>query len=686
LIIALVVLLRIFDFNSRLSMSRCHQILILPNLYPVLSLSIGKEHCIPKVAQSSEAIQPPLEKEKAGSKNLEKSAPTASSAQVKAANAKKMTEEKRILSAISEIRAVLATKPKGLSGVRKMCLALREIVLTVADLNTLKARLGLLADVLALWAHTTNFSSIQEYNVVESDPIPVVARELGNNISRIKILKPETRTIKRRGKEESTVPEGIIEIEGSSAEDLSLLAEEAYALRESEGDAEDCAMVIQCDTHVDVVTDSEPDSLSSSISSASTSASSSFRRGKDSSSESVVAESSSGTDSEGRSVKTEGSDLSDAASITEDTIVYFENEKREKQKEEEMKIKKEEAKNMLSSDADPVPSDSVPKSEKNKPNHKEANASHTYMDPNEPVYMGSKTYGKLFVFWQLIGWFNAGSDQRVEAPDLFGCVQLPLPAACFGVSESVYGPKQREALIAHLREEKAQSMPWPPSIKACFNSAHLSARVDGRSLVGSPMLDGALGQVDSVTKAMEVLCPLSLSSSSHNGKTDTSQFDSILPPEVPTSWVQCESCRKWRRVAWHVDQGSLPDLWECGMNDWEPENASCDVPQDSYDPERESTLNYTSSEVHSDSEAFVLGTYRDVFCKKNKIYYEAQVKRLKEPKKPEDKLKILFHFKGWSPKFDEWIEAGSDRIRYVLTCVLMSPACSMDRLTSVMVT
>ena len=123
---------------------------------------------------------------------------------------------------------------------------------------------------------------------------------------------------------------------------------------------------------------------------------------------------------------------------------------------------------------------------------------------------------------QLMGWFNAGSDQKVEAPDLFGCVQLPLPAACFGLSESLYGVKQREALLAHLREEKAQSMPWwvlvlslvfiyfysyfflilfifihifhfylflfifcrPQILKACFSSAHLTARVDGRSLLG----------------------------------------------------------------------------------------------------------------------------------------------------------------------------------------------------------
>jgi hypothetical protein len=97
-----------------------------------------QEHCIAKAVQSSEVIQPTVDK--TTSKNTEKSAPIASSAQVKAANAKKLTEEKRILDAISQIREVLSTKPKGLSGVRKMCLALRDVVLSVSDLNTLKAR------------------------------------------------------------------------------------------------------------------------------------------------------------------------------------------------------------------------------------------------------------------------------------------------------------------------------------------------------------------------------------------------------------------------------------------------------------------------------------------------------------------------------------------------------------------
>lgn len=121
----------------------------------------------------------------------------------------------------------------------------------------------------------------------------------------------------------------------------------------------------------------------------------------------------------------------------------------------------------------------------------------------------------------------------------------------------------------------------PSIIKACFSTAHVQSTVDGGSLLGSPMLDGALGQVASITNAMDVLFPPnSTTAVMKSDKADISQFDSILPPEVPTSWVQCETCRKWRRVAWHVDNGTLPDLWDCSMNYWDSENASCDAPQD----------------------------------------------------------------------------------------------------------
>ncbi len=70
----------------------------------------------------------------------------------------------------------------------------------------------------------------------------------------------------------------------------------------------------------------------------------------------------------------------------------------------------------------------------------------------------------------MIGWFNAGTDQKIGPPELFGCAQLPDPIACFGTSESHYGEKQRETLFSILKDEKLQTMPWPQSLKSSFST------------------------------------------------------------------------------------------------------------------------------------------------------------------------------------------------------------------------
>lgn len=33
----------------------------------------------------------------------------------------------------------------------------------------------------------------------------------------------------------------------------------------------------------------------------------------------------------------------------------------------------------------------------------------------------------LIVWFKLMGWFNAGTDEKTESPDLLGCVELPAP-------------------------------------------------------------------------------------------------------------------------------------------------------------------------------------------------------------------------------------------------------------------
>lgn len=150
------------------------------------------------------------------------------------------------------------------------------------------------------------------------------------------------------------------------------------------------------------------------------------------------------------------------------------------------------------------------------------------------------------------------------------------------------------------------------------------------------------------------------------GDSEDAQFDNILPPELPTSWVQCEVCHKWRRVAWHVDADSLPDDWRCEQNTWEPESASCETPQDSWDPERESTVE-SKGMASVDDAALTVGSWRDVYCITNCVYYEGQILEVKpgavDAQGRSGCPMLHFKFKGWANKFNEWVAADSSRIQ-----------------------
>ena len=96
------------------------------------------------------------------------------------------------------------------------------------------------------------------------------------------------------------------------------------------------------------------------------------------------------------------------------------------------------------------------------------------------------------------------------------------------------------------------------------------------------------------------------------------------------------------------------------MNTWNPEHADCIVPQDHYDPDRENTLDYEMPYSGPTKEDFQINSWRDVFCLKSRIYYEAQIKQVKESKRYYNKRSVLFHIVGVGK---EWIDAESDRIQ-----------------------
>ena len=341
------------------------------------------------------------------------------------------------------------------------------------------------------------------------------------------------------------------------------------------------------------------------------------------------------------------------------------------------------------------------------------------LDPNDLVYIGKKEYNEDFVFEQLMGWYNAGTDIKESLPDMFGCVELPTPSRCFGVSTKIYGPDERKALMDHLKDERAQMQPWPSILRHCFSGYSSDGNADNVSrasaavarsktvhskrkrvthssnattsvssteyqtlsdeelnvdvatnmylpqpLYGSPFLDVTLAQTDAVVRVIK-----DLTGQKSNGKMNTvhtqQQFDDILPPELPTEWVQCDrkNCLKWRRVAWNVDIDALPDSWNCSMNFWDPENAFCEAPNDEYDPSRESVLGIDNSS-HPELKEFAINSWRDVYCVINHFYYEAQVKAVKEKTSKDGKrIKLVkFHYKGWPKNFDEWVEVDGYRV------------------------
>lgn len=50
-----------------------------------------------------------------------------------------------------------------------------------------------------------------------------------------------------------------------------------------------------------------------------------------------------------------------------------------------------------------------------------------------------------------------------------------------------------------------------------------------------------------------------------------------------STWVECDKCKKWRRLRGVVDARKLPSKWYCSMNKTDPERAKCTAPEEEYE-------------------------------------------------------------------------------------------------------
>mmetsp|Transcript_6736 Transcript_6736/g.16822 ORF Transcript_6736/g.16822 Transcript_6736/m.16822 type:complete len:1251 (-) Transcript_6736:110-3862(-) len=74
------------------------------------------------------------------------------------------------------------------------------------------------------------------------------------------------------------------------------------------------------------------------------------------------------------------------------------------------------------------------------------------------------------------------------------------------------------------------------------------------------------------------------------GRPARNQTTAVVPStsnekedEDNVEWVQCDKCQKWRKLPAHISADELGQFWNCAMNTWNPDSASCEADEDKTD-------------------------------------------------------------------------------------------------------
>lgn len=79
---------------------------------------------------------------------------------------------------------------------------------------------------------------------------------------------------------------------------------------------------------------------------------------------------------------------------------------------------------------------------------------------------------------------------------------------------------------------------------------------------------------------------LSVPQNSTNTGSEKSSNNNSSNAKEPV-WAQCNNCDKWRSLPPTVDPNSLPDIWTCDMNIYDPTRANCEAPEEQYEKEED---------------------------------------------------------------------------------------------------
>lgn len=94
--------------------------------------------------------------------------------------------------------------------------------------------------------------------------------------------------------------------------------------------------------------------------------------------------------------------------------------------------------------------------------------------------------------------------------------------------------------------------------------------------------------ITTVIKAPDLLLPVAIRGiveGSVNNNDDAEEESRSKGAPSNATWVQCDRCKKWRRLRGLVDSKklNLPAKWFCSMNKNDPERSKCTAPEEEYD-------------------------------------------------------------------------------------------------------
>jgi len=69
------------------------------------------------------------------------------------------------------------------------------------------------------------------------------------------------------------------------------------------------------------------------------------------------------------------------------------------------------------------------------------------------------------------------------------------------------------------------------------------------------------------------------------GSAVSSETESLegISIKIHETWVECDNCKKWRKLRNSIDDEKLQSTWFCSMNTTDPERSSCTSPEEEYE-------------------------------------------------------------------------------------------------------